>query len=218
VAVINKRQLRKNKTIETAEVTEQKFLAKAEDYQSDTSLDLSILSIEELAIQYIEIDRQSHLLKGKILLEARARFQSDKEFGQWISTHSLCVGSQQSRNRLMHLASFFDDNRDMTGITITSAYEISSPANRDKAMDVYKKVYGKNVSVKQVKALFLDKKIKTETASFKKPSKKYIDSVEQAAVDLVDNKMSGETDEFILDVLQKAIKYLNQKSSSKSGK
>jgi len=210
MALISQKQLKSNKQKEL--VTEQEFLAKAEDYQPDVNPDLSILSTEELAVQYIEIDRQSHLLKGKILLEARTRFQSDKEFGKWISTHSLCVGSQQSRNRLMHLASFFDDNRDMDGITITSAYEISSPANRDKAVDVYKKVYGKNLSVKQVKDFFIERENKKNSFSgLKKPTKKYINSVDLAAVNLVDNIMSGETDEFIRDVLQKAIKYLNQK-------
>jgi len=212
MALINQKQLKNNKKKEL--VTEQEFLAKAEDYQQDINPNLSILSIEELALQYLEIDRQSHLLKGKILLEARTRFQSDKEFGQWVSTHSLCVGSQQSRNRLMHLASFFDDNRDMTGIAITAAYEISSPANEAKAAEVYKEVYGKNLSVKKVKEL-LQGDIKKEVKGRKKTSLKYKENVKNTAIDFIDNKMSGETDEFILDVLQGAIKYLNQKRSSK---
>ena len=212
MALINQKQLKNNKQKEL--VTEQEFLAKAEDYQHDINPNLSKLSIEELALQYIEIDRQSHLLKGKILLEARTRFQSDKEFGQWVSTHSLCVGSQQSRNRLMHLASFFDDNRDMTGIAITAAYEISSPANEAKAAEVYKEVYGKNLSVKKVKEL-LQGDIKKEVKGRKKTSLKYKENVKNTAIDFIDNKMSGETDEFILDVLQGAIKYLNQKRSSK---
>ena len=151
---------------------------------------------------------------GKILLEARSRFQSDKEFGQWVSTHSLCVGSQQSRNRLMHLARFFDDNRDMTGITITSAYEISSPANEDKAAEVYKEVYGKNLPVKKVKELFRGE-VKKVVKSRKRTTLKYKENVQNVAIDIVDNKMSGETDDFILDVLQGAIKYLNQKTKIK---
>jgi len=212
MALISQKQLKNNKQKEL--VTEQEFLAKAEDYQHDINPNLSKLSIEELALQYIEIDRQSHLLKGKILLEARSRFQSDKEFGQWGSTHSLCVGSQQSRNRLMHLARFFDDNRDMTGITITSAYEISSPANEDKAAEVYKEVYGKNLPVKKVKELFRGE-VKKVVKSRKRTTLKYKENVQNVAIDIVDNKMSGETDDFILDVLQGAIKYLNQKTKIK---
>lgn len=114
----------------------------------------------------------------------------------------------------MHLASFFDDNRDMTGIAITAAYEISSPANEAKAAEVYKEVYGKNLSVKKVKEL-LQGDIKKEVKGRKKTSLKYKENVKNTAIDFIDNKMSGETDEFILDVLQGAIKYLNQKRSSK---
>lgn len=214
MSLISQKQLKNNKRKEL--VTEQEFLAKAEDYQVDINPNLSILSIEELAAQYAEVDRQSHLLKGKILIEARNRFQSDKEFGQWVSTHSLCVGSQQSRNRLMHLARFFED-RDMTGITITAAYEISSPGHQSKAVEVYKKVYGKNLPVKKVKELLvgsINREVEIKKIiNKKKTPKEYESNVKQFAVDLVDNKMSGESDKFIFDVLQKAIKYLNQKKS-----
>lgn len=218
MSLISKKQLKNNKQKEL--VTEQEFLAKAEDYQFDINPDLSVLSIEELAVQYVEIDRQSHLLRGKILLEARNRFQSDKEFGQWISAHSLCVGSQQSRNRLMHLARFFDDNRDMAGITITAAYEISSPVNQSKAVEVYEQVYGKNLPVKKVKELLVGNVnkeveiIKKFNGKKKASLKEYNDHVQQTAVDLIENKMSGESAEFILDVLQKAIKYLNIKTKN----
>ncbi len=151
MAIINRKQLKKRK--QEDQITEQEFLSKAEDYQADITHDLTVLSLDDLAIQYAEIDQQSNLLKGNILLEARSRFPSDKEFGQWISTHSLCVGSQQSRNRLMHLADFFSDGRDMEGIAITAAYEISAPVNRGKALAAYNKVRGKNLSVKEVKDL-----------------------------------------------------------------
>jgi len=80
---------------------------------------LPSLSLDELANNYLEIDKQSHLLRGNILLAARNKIKSDKEFGQWITTHSLCVGNQQSRNRLMNLAKFFTSGRDMEGICIS---------------------------------------------------------------------------------------------------
>jgi len=212
MAIINRKQLKKRKQEEL--ITEQEFLSKAEDYNPDIIPDLTTLSLDDLAVQYAEIDRQSNLLKGNILLEARSRFPSDKEFGQWISTHSLCVGSQQSRNRLMHLADFFSDGRDMNGITITAAYEISAPVHRDKALAVYDKAHGKNLSVKEIKTLLTENNVKQikkvnsqEKASIKN---RYDKDVEKLAVDIIDNIMSGKTDSFKLDVLKKAIFYIEE--------
>ena len=209
MVLISKKQLKKNKQKELSTHTEQEFLAKAEDFKPEVNPDLTNLSIDELAFRFIEIDQQSHLLKGRILLEARSRFLSDKEFGQWVSTHSLCVGSKQSRNRLMHLADFFGSDRDMTGITITAAYEISAPANSDRALTVYKKVYGKNLSVKEVKALLIEKSIKQ--VEKKNRSQTIKNEVQLLAIKIVDKVMSGKTDTFKLDVLQNAINYINNK-------
>jgi len=122
--------------------------SKDKDYQLDFNNDLTALSSEELVLQFVEIDRQSRLFKGKILLELRHRFSSDKELGQWLSTHGLSVGNQQARNQLMHLAEFFQGDRDMKGISITAAYLISAPINKNESASVYKKVHGKNLSVK----------------------------------------------------------------------
>ena len=200
--------------------TESSFLAKAEDYQVDIDLDLKELSLDELSVRYEEIDRQSHLLKGKILLEARARFQSDTEFGQWIkSTQTLCLGStQKTRNRLMHLAEFFDgDNRDMEGISITAAYEISSPTNKEIAEKIYEEVHEKNLSVKEVKALIVDNSEKQESTEEKVVTKKederssdlYIE--EKLAVKIVDTILNGEPIVFKRTVLKIALKYLASK-------
>ncbi len=212
MAIINRKQLKKRK--QEDQITEQEFLSKAEDYQVDIiPPDLAGLSLDDLAIQYAEIDQQSNLLKGNILLEARSRFPSDKEFGQWISTHSLCVGSQQSRNRLMHLAGFFSEGRDMKGIAITAAYEISAPVNRDKALTVYNKVRGKNLSVKEVKGLLAESNTKQiEKINPKIEEKKTgADEVNRVAIDLVDNVMLGKTNSFKFSVLKKAILYLEEK-------
>ncbi len=219
MAIINRKQLKTRK--QEDQITEQEFLSKAEDYQADIVPDLAGLSLDDLAIQYAEIDQQSNLLKGNILLEARSRFPSDKEFGQWISTHSLCVGSQQSRNRLMHLADFFSDGRDMEGIAITAAYEISAPVNRDKALTIYNKVRGKNLSVKEVKGLLAEGNAKQIEKIKETRATKNIDDedVQRMAIDLVDNVMLGKTDLFKLDVLKKAILYIDgrgNKSNSHS--
>jgi hypothetical protein len=209
MTIINRKQLKKRK--QEVQITEQEFLSKAEDYQADIVPDLAGLSLDDLAIQYAEIDQQSNLLKGNILLEARSRFPSDKEFGQWISTYSLCVGSQQSRNRLMHLADFFSEGRDMEGIAITAAYEISAPVNRDKALTVYNKVRGKNLSVKEVKGLLSEGSVKRiEKINSKVEEIKNSDDVQRMVVELVDNVMLGKTDLFKLEVLKKAIFYLKK--------
>ena len=113
---------------------------------------LSDLTLEELANRYISVDKQSQLIKGLILLEARERFPSNNEFGEWVKTViTLCDDSFQQRNRYMNLAKFFKE-RDMTGISITAAYEISIPANADIADKVYQAALGKNLSVAQIKA------------------------------------------------------------------
>lgn len=114
--------------------------------------DLSGLDLEQLAQRYVEIDAQSQLLKGLILLEARNRFESDREFGAWVqSTQALCLGGgQPARTRYMNLARFFKD-RDMTGISLTAAYEISRPDNAEIAEEIYIYALNKNLKVEDIK-------------------------------------------------------------------
>jgi len=215
VAIIKHSKAKKKDT--NLVTTENNFLSKAEDYQVDIDPDLKELSLDDLAVRYEEIDRQSHLLKGKILLEARSRFESDKEFGRWIATQTLCLGSgtQKTRNRLMHLADFFTNDRDMQGISITAAYEISSPSNSEIAEKVYKEVREKNLSVKEVKELIADNsgnKIGTDKkVDTKKESMNDLCVEDKLAIKIVDKIMKGKTTGFKRDVLQKALKYLNNK-------
>jgi len=130
------------------------------------------------------------------------------------------VGSQQSRNRLMHLADFFRDDHDMSGITISAAYEISAPINREKAQEVYEKAHGKNLAVKEVKALFtgtVDKEVKKNKKKEKKTKTKNtssiepIDEVNLMAVKIIDEIMVKKTDSFKLKVLNRAIQYIESK-------
>lgn len=210
-------------------VTENTFLSKTVDDQ----LDLTTLTIDDLAAQYIAIDQQSTLLKGQILLEARRRVSSDKEFGKWVSTHALCVGSQQSRNKLMHLADFFSGERNMEGITITAAYEISAPVNSDKSEEVYNKAHGNNLPVKEVKALLTEDtdvtkhhekdNLEEQDQDQEQPEPEpeishveYEEHVQRVAKNLIDNVMKGESpefrsDKFIKDVLKIAIQYLKER-------
>ncbi len=180
-------------------------LPKVESYKLASNIDLKQLTLDDLAFQYGEIDRQSHLLKGQILLEVRRRFSSDKEFGQWTSAHKLNVGSQQNRNQLMHLAEFFVDGRDMTGIGITAAYAISAPKNRAKALAVYKQAYGKNLSVKEVKTLLAEGKEKQDSLkekTKKTPNADYDSDVKKPATNLINNILKGKADKFKLATLK----------------
>ena len=120
--------------------------------QASQKTTLADLSLDELANRYIQVDTQSHMMKGLILLEARDRFPSDKEFGQWIETTlSICEG-MQVRNRLMHYAKFFKD-RDTTGIGLSACYAIAAPVNEDVAETVYALVQGENLPFEEVKQI-----------------------------------------------------------------
>lgn len=113
---------------------------------------LSSLTLNELATRFESIEQQAQLLQGRILLEARNRFESDTLFGQWIqeSGGALCACGKQHRTRLINLAKFFE-NRELDKISITAAYEISAPINADIAEKIYEIARGKNLSVAEVK-------------------------------------------------------------------
>jgi hypothetical protein len=113
---------------------------------------LSDLSLEQLAERYGQIDQQSQFLKGLILLEARQRFPSNNEFGDWVeSVGALCSDTRQARTRFMNFANYFKD-KNREGISLTACYEISAPINAEIADKVYQAALNKNLSVAQIKA------------------------------------------------------------------
>jgi hypothetical protein len=112
--------------------------------------DLAALSLEQLADRFEAIEQQGQLFQGQILLEARNRFPSNKEFGQWCAINSICVDSQQHRTRLMNLARFFA-SRELDKIGISAAYEIAAPVNADIAVAVYEYAKGKNLPLAEVR-------------------------------------------------------------------
>lgn len=116
------------------------FLSKAEDNKPvDFVVDLSSLTLDELIAQYIDIDRQFHLLKGQILLEARRRFISNQEFGEWRSLNFSGL-PQQTANNLMNLARYFNEKtRPLAHIPVSAGYLISAPINEPISEIVYKK-------------------------------------------------------------------------------
>lgn len=113
---------------------------------------LTDLSLDELANRYLQIDTQSHMMKGLILLEARSRFPSNNDFGDWVkNVFTLCEDAAPVRNRLMRYADFFKD-RDQSGISLTACYAISSQ-DKPIAEEVYAVVKGKDLPVDEVKQI-----------------------------------------------------------------
>lgn len=119
----------------------------------DNADDLTSLTLEQLADRFNSIEQQAQLFQGRILLEARNRFESDAAFGEWVTNvgGTLCSTTRQHRTRLMNLARFFD-SRELTGISITAAYEISAPINEDVADKIYEYALNKNLPVSEIKA------------------------------------------------------------------
>ncbi len=89
----------------------------------DNADDLTSLTLEQLADRFNSIEQQAQLFQGRILLEARNRFESDAAFGEWVTNvgGTLCSTTRQHRTRLMNLARFFD-SRELTVISITADY------------------------------------------------------------------------------------------------
>ena len=130
MALVKPKQLKPVATMQNTET----FIDAAIEQQSP---DLTVLSLNELADRYATIDQQSQLFKGLILLEARERFPSNNEFGNWVKTiQSLCLDRQEVRTRYMNFAKYFKD-KDRTGISLTAAYEISAPTNEEVADKIY---------------------------------------------------------------------------------
>jgi hypothetical protein len=138
-------RIRQTELMEESQAAKQNFIESKEKFR------LSDLTLDELAYRYFEIDNQSRLLKGKILLEARSRFKADIDFGNWIRGVELFDTYHRSQlHNLMNLARFFSD-RNMDGISVTVGYEISKPSNSDIAQDLYNLALNKNLSVAQIK-------------------------------------------------------------------
>ena len=180
--------------------------------------DLSALSLDELADRYEQIERQGQLLQGLILLEARNRFKSDNDFGDWVKMNNgltLCSTTPQHRSRLMNLARFFKD-RDMKGISITAAYEISAPANADIAEDVYSNILFKNLPVAEVKRqIALRKGIDNSPISIQSSAKSKSNKKKLTHEIVLHEVLSSFTDEDKLNFLQECIDIINKKISKK---
>jgi hypothetical protein len=116
----------------------------------------------QLVDEYLSIDQQSQLLKGRVLCALREKFPSNIEFGEFVEQHvgTICSDTRQSRTRFMNLARYFSGSRTMEKISLSVAYEISSPAivKAGIADEIYETVRGKDMSVADVRALIANKK------------------------------------------------------------
>lgn len=119
----------------------------------------SALDEHQLINEYLSVDQQSQLLKGKILLAIRNRFPNNHEFGDFIEKNlgTICSDTRQSRTRFMNLARFFE-TREIDKISISAAYEISAPINADIAVEVYNEVKGRNLPLAEVRRQIAIKK------------------------------------------------------------
>mgnify|MGYP006271760861 FL=1 len=189
------REPQSEKAMKALRATENKFI------NSSEQVSLSDLSLDELAIRFHQIDSQAQLLKGLILLEARERFKSNNEFGQWVVDVGLSADNRQNRNLFMNLAKFFKD-RDMTGISLTAAYEISRPDNASVAEDVYAYALNKNLKVADVKR-------KIEIAKSITPNNE--NSSNKIEIDLKSTEIKGNVtkDDKTDDVVEKIIAFIN---------
>ena len=193
-------------------VTKEFKVVSGEFIQASEKTKLQDLSLNELADRYIQIDNQAHMMKGLILLEARSRFPSNNEFGEWVkSVVTLCDDGHQVRNRLMRYAKFFKD-KDTTGISLTSCYAISA-VDDEIAEAIYTEVKGKNLSVEQVKDLI--KKAKKEISSEDKIQESDLNKLSDDEVKNYTNTVLTEFSELseknIILILQNCIKVTREK-------
>lgn len=114
--------------------------------------DLSELTLVDLVIRFNQIDRQSQLFKGQILLEARNRFPSNVEFGKWLSVNFTELDTSNT-GKLINLAKFFSNGRSLEGIPLSAGYLLASPGNEEVASDVYEEIKDKSLSLKEIKRI-----------------------------------------------------------------
>jgi hypothetical protein len=188
------------------------------DDKTDHLPDLKGLSLDELKDRYIAIDNQSQFFKGLILLEARERLPSNKEFGNWIqSVQALCLDNQPTLTRYMNFAKYFKD-RDRTGITLTVAYEISAPVNTQVADAAYKYAKGKNLKVSDIREKISELKNKAgieEPSNANKQAHSFVltDDLKVFQSDILDD-IKSLSDSDAIGLLRSCIKAIQEKNKT----
>ena len=133
---------------------------------TESTIEFKNISTDNLVSQFDDISMQGQLIQGAILIELSHRADNERvSFDEYlkkegIKHRTLCVITQQHRNRLINLARFFTKDRPMTGISVTAGYEISAPKNEDVAEAVYKLALESHCSVEEIKNLIVSEKNK----------------------------------------------------------
>lgn len=195
--------------------TEKEFIENAENHTpiqiNPFSADvLKDLSEEELVQRYNDIDQQSQLFKGQILLEMRNRFTSNIEFGQWCSVNFTELDSSNA-GKLINLARFFQGERSLEGIPISAAYLIAAPGNKAIAEKIYTHVSGKNLKLNDIKGMISNYKYDKNSKDLGEEEKKTSlleDDIINFSDNLLNNVFSGKSKVFIIAVLESALRKL----------
>lgn len=194
--------------------TEQEFIAKSENYvplagNPFDSVMLKGLSLDELVSRYHDIDYQSQLFKGQILLEARERFKSNQEFGEW---RSVNFTEQNSSNigKLINLAKFFDNTRSLDGIPVSAGYLLAAPSNKEIAEKVYDEIKTKNLKLNEIKSII--NRYSTSKKSAAVPEEKDtnldLNEVRSFATKLLETAFEEKQSYFIKAVLKEVLRQL----------
>jgi len=195
--------------------TEQAFIENAENHipkqLNPFSADaLKGLSEDELVQRYKDVDQQSQLFKGQILLEMRSRFVSNIEFGQWCSVN-FTERDSSNTGKLINLARFFQGNKSLNGIPISAAYLIAAPGNKDISQKVYNQVSGKNLKLDEIKGMISNYRIDSKHKDLEideSKAKQVEDGVTKLLDILLKKIFYGKDKVFIISVLQGALKKL----------
>lgn len=191
----------------------QEFIANSEITNPFELGSLKELTLDDLVIRYKEIDQQSQLFKGQILLEARERFQSNIEFGNWLSVN-FTERNSSNTGKLINLAKFFQGERSLTGIPLSAGYLISAPSNKAIATQVYSDIKDKGFKLDEIKKIISTYKAGTQNPSNSNNTPPKVThsnaEVTDAASDLLDRFFEGKSTAFKIDVLKQALLYLRQ--------
>jgi len=184
----------------------QEYIANSETINPFDKVLLKDLTLDDLAIRYKEIEQQSQLFKGQILLEARERFQSNIEFGDWLSVNFTELNSSNT-GKIINLAKFFQGERTLNGIPVSAGYLLSAPSNKDIAIKVYDDIKGKKLRIDEIKAIIASYKNKTivhgdKTNVFEKEVSK---DVLHFSTYLLNEVFEGKSKSFIKSVLSESL-------------
>jgi len=184
----------------------QEYIANSETMTPFDSMELKDLTLDDLALRYKEIEQQSQIFKGQILLEARERFQSNIEFGEWLSVNFTELNSSNT-GKLINLAKFFQGERSLNGIPVSAGYLLSAPSNKGIAAKVYDDIKGKKFKLDEIKEIIASYKNKTivhkeNTIVFEREVDK---DVLEFSTYLLNEVFKGKSKPFIQSVLSESL-------------